>query len=705
MPNSTTNQSLVITSTFCHLRGIGPDREQALWKSGVATWDDFEKKYRPQRSLFAGDVGGNAILRELELSRKALDEGQLEYFAEKLPKREHYRLAYAFPQDTVFLDIETTGLSRYYDYITLVGLSQGTSHYVHLRGCDPRPLIDAINSAKIVVTFNGSLFDLPFLIQEFGALRIPKVHVDLRFLVRRIGLKGGQKEIEERLSLKRPAEVADIRGDSAPVLWHRFRRGDEDALRKLILYNHSDVHGMKAIFDIVAGRLIRRLRIPLTDLIHMKFAKARAPLDAKGEVERLRAVFGNRFACVKSSATINDLDDAGRSSQLTIVGIDLTGSEQRPTGWSRLEGHKVTTGLISSDRELIERTLNARPHVVSIDSPLSLPAGFKLTSDGRIAGKGDIMRFCERLLKKRGVNAYPALIPSMQRLTARGIRLANVFRSHGIPTIESYPGAAQDVMNIPRKRASLELLEAGLAEFGVVGSFLKNPVSHDELDAITSAIVGVFFWSGRFERLGPERFGEEALIIPDLKVSPVEWKSRIVIGLSGPLAAGKTTAARALERMGLHYTRYSMVVEDSVRRLGKEASRKALQEEGLRLHKRKGQRWLGAQLLKKLPSDGRYVIDGLRFPEDHAFLSETFGPAFVHIHISAPFAQRKRRYVERGGTEVEFDEAETHDVESHVGKVERLAAFALSNDGTIDDFVSSIPALVNSSLKLPCRLQ
>src|SRR5688572_30395956 len=132
MANETKDRTSLITSTFCHLRGISTGREQALWKSGVVTWDDLEKRYQPQLSLFAGGIRATATLRELELSRKALDERQLEYFAENLPKREHYRLAYAFPDDTIFLDIETTGLSRYYDYITLVGLSRGSEYYVHL---------------------------------------------------------------------------------------------------------------------------------------------------------------------------------------------------------------------------------------------------------------------------------------------------------------------------------------------------------------------------------------------------------------------------------------------------------------------------------------------------------------------------------------------------------------------------------------------
>jgi uncharacterized protein YprB with RNaseH-like and TPR domain/predicted nuclease with RNAse H fold/dephospho-CoA kinase len=695
----------VITSTFCHLRGIGTDREQALWKSGVATWDDFERTYQPQLSLIVGSNGATAALRELELSRAALEMRQLDYFADRLPKREHYRLAYAFPEETIFLDIETTGLSRYYDYITLVGLSQGMSYSVHMRGCDPKPLIDAINAAKVVVTFNGSLFDLPFLRQEFAAIQIPKIHVDLRFLARRAALTGGQKELEEKLSIRRPREISNVRGDSAPVLWHRFRRGDEDSLRRLIIYNHSDVQGMKEIFDVVAGRLIRKLRIPLSDLLHPKFAKVRASLDVDAEVARLRAEFGNTFARVRSAVTLHDLADAEKSRDFTVVGIDLTGSEQRPTGWCCLKGDEAVTGLVSTDKELIERTLHARPNVVSIDSPLSLPRGFRLSADGGAVGKGDIMRFCERVLKKRGVNAYPAMIPSMRRLTARGIRLARVFRSHGIPTIESYPGAAQDVMNIPRKRASLELLEAGLAEFGVVGDFVRKTVSHDELDAITSAIVGVFFWSGRFERLGPDPFGDEGLIIPDLKVSAVNWKGRVVIGLSGSLAAGKSTAARALEALGLHYARYSMVVEDSVRRGGREPNREAMQEEGQRLHITKGQRWLGAELLKRLPDGGNYVIDGLRFPEDHAYLAEVFGPAFLHVHISAPASAREKRYVERGASSAEFQQAALHEVEAEVSKLERLAHVVVSNEGSVEDLVASIRVALSRLNQGSCQSQ
>lgn len=119
-----------------------------------------------------------------------------------------------------------------------------------------------MRDAQIIVTFNGSLFDLPFLRAAFPDLKIPPVHIDLRFLAKRVGLSGGQKSIEQELGIKRPSAVHDIRGDSAPILWHKYRRGSLDAFKLLIEYNHCDIEGMKHIFDDVVGKLCGKLGIP-----------------------------------------------------------------------------------------------------------------------------------------------------------------------------------------------------------------------------------------------------------------------------------------------------------------------------------------------------------------------------------------------------------------------------------------------------------
>src|SRR5260370_8908158 len=61
-----------------------------------------------------------------------------------------------------------------------------------------------------------------------------------------------------------------------------------------------------------------------------------------------------------------------------IVGIDLTGSEKRATGWALMDGPFATTKAIRTDDELIREPLDAKPDLVSIDWPLSLPEDDRL---------------------------------------------------------------------------------------------------------------------------------------------------------------------------------------------------------------------------------------------------------------------------------------------------------------------------------------
>jgi predicted nuclease with RNAse H fold len=100
----------------------------------------------------------------------------------------------------------------------------------------------------------------------------------------------------------------------------------------------------------------------------------------------------------------------------------------------------------------------------------------------------------------------------MQGLTDRGIKLAQQLRQLGFNVIESYPGAAQDILGIVRKKISTEELKQGLLDFGISGAFVDSKPTHDELDAITCALVGYFYLSGCYEALGNK--DEGYLIIP-----------------------------------------------------------------------------------------------------------------------------------------------------------------------------------------------
>jgi uncharacterized protein YprB with RNaseH-like and TPR domain/predicted nuclease with RNAse H fold/dephospho-CoA kinase len=686
----------MLNATFQRiLRGISAHREIELWNRGFLSWDDFEKAEVLQTSLFSNlDQGEESGV--FARARRALKASDAGYFADLLDRREHYRILLSFPEKVIFLDIETTGLSRYYDTITLIGWHYRGEYNVFTQGDDETPLREALADACTVVTFNGSLFDLPFLRQSFINLPLPPVHVDLRFLAKRADLAGGQKLIEEEVGFRRPVRLSGIKGEAAPILWHQYRRGNIDSLKLLVEYNYYDIVGMKFILDKVVERLLRKNNVPSTIRkdIPQFFLRKEAGLPAAKKVHPMLISMSYRpyIGHSRPQITMSQLA-VGRTRPFRVVGIDLTGSESRPSGWCLLDGAEAVTHIINNDDEIIAQTLATKPHLVSIDSPLSLPKGRQSVFDDDPGRKEHgIMRYCERLLKKRGINVYPALIPSMQRLTARGIRLASSLRRMGVPVIESYPGAAQDIMGIPRKRASLDMLREGLAEFGITGPFLGKPVSHDELDAITSAAIGVFFWSGKFEALGCDE--EEALIIPDLHIDAKSWQERVVIGISGHIAAGKTTVARFFESNGFHYTRYSMVLAALMQSQGKEISRPALQHFGDAIYNERGQRWLGRKLMDTLPKKGNIVIDGLRFADDYAFLIEMFGPAFRHVHVETSEQIRKTRFEMREAGGMSFQEAELHPVEQHIQVLRTLAHEVITNNGTVQDLYSHIAGLL-----------
>lgn len=679
----------MLRHTFQHLRGITSRREHNMWREGVLDWATLRDALNPQPSLFGDPPQEHALSEQLNASEAALSTGDLAIFARQLDRREHYRICLTFPRETLFLDIETTGLSRYYDHITVIGWSLGPSYGFFVKGQDDTAFRQALAAAKAVVTFNGSLFDLPFIAHEFPAYRFPPIHVDLRFLGKRAGLSGGQKDIERQLGVRRKQELTNIAGEAAPILWNDYTRGDLGALRLLLEYNASDIWGMKQIFDVVVGRVLEAQGFPM-EILPQPEMKA---VEFSDREDQLRRVIDDAIAPWlqhdERKVRLEDLVYVDRPPRLKVVGIDLTGSESRPSGWCLLEGREVSTATLGGDEEIVARTVKERPHLISIDSPLTLPEG-RLSVHDDDPGRHvyGIMRYSERVLKRRGVNVYPALIPSMQRLTARGILLANVFRSMGFPVIESYPGAAQDIMGIPRKRKGLEHLEQGLAEFGVSGAFIKDQLTHDELDAITSAIVGVFFWAGRVERLGADPLAEEALMIPDLRVDPRTRLDRLVVGLSGALGAGKTTAAEYMRSLGCEYVRYSQVISRLLADKVPNHTREDLQAEGQRVHIELGQRWLGRELLRPIFERQFIVIDGLRFPEDHAFLTEIYGSQFLHIHVVARRELRKTRFEVREG--LSFETAEVHAVEARGEELESFARHVVENNGSVENYRAAL---------------
>ncbi len=168
---------------------------------------------------------------------------------------------------------------------------------------------------------------------------------------------------------------------------------------------------------------------------------------------------------------------------MVVVGLDLAGVETRPTGFCILDGMSAQTVDLYTDKEIIQKTLEANPQVIGIDAPLSLPPG-RVSLEDR---NGPHLRPCDRELMKNGIKFFPLTLGPMRKLTKRGIMLRQVFEEKGFTVLEVYPGGAQDVFGIPRKQKGLDKLLAGLEKIGIVG--LNSGLSDHELDAATAAYV------------------------------------------------------------------------------------------------------------------------------------------------------------------------------------------------------------------------
>ncbi|RPI78678.1 MAG: exonuclease [Desulfobacteraceae bacterium] len=228
----------MLERTFIHIQGIGLKTEQNLWKRGFRCWDDFIERreivFSPERDAF--------IEEELRDSRANI--GNIAFFKERLSAHEMWRLYSTFESEVVFLDIETNGG---FDEITLIGLYDGQTARTFINGQNLQEFETAVADFKLVVTFNGSSFDLPIIRRSFPGITLPVAHIDLRFLLRKLGLKGGLKSIEEQLAIRREPEVRGLGGFDAIWLWQAYQAGDRNALERLIRYNTADIVNLKPL--------------------------------------------------------------------------------------------------------------------------------------------------------------------------------------------------------------------------------------------------------------------------------------------------------------------------------------------------------------------------------------------------------------------------------------------------------------------------
>lgn len=160
------------------------------------------------------------------------------------------------PEDVVFFDTETTGLNH--TPLFLVGLLCHENGEPCLRQllardyAEEAPVLNAsrrlLARAGLVVSYNGTTFDLPYLRNRLRYHRLPQLrlkgHLDLLHVARsRIGRAYGNCKLQtlERHMCCRQ-RCADIPGAEIPQAYHDFvADGDACRLKRIIEHNIYDV--------------------------------------------------------------------------------------------------------------------------------------------------------------------------------------------------------------------------------------------------------------------------------------------------------------------------------------------------------------------------------------------------------------------------------------------------------------------------------
>ncbi|MBW2609026.1 MAG: ribonuclease H-like domain-containing protein [Deltaproteobacteria bacterium] len=243
----------MLEHTFIHIQGIGPKTEQKIWRQGIHTWGQFLSHKRPVISLTRDPM----IRAQLETSLE--NRANIGFFSDRLSVSEQWRLFDEFKERVVYLDIETSGGYPGMDEITVIGLYDGQEVRTFVNGHNLEGFEIEIASYKLIITFNGSSFDLPFIRRHFPGITLPPGHIDLRFFLKKLGYRGGLKTIEKEFGLERDSDIDGMDGFEAVRLWRAYQWGDQKALDLLIQYNTADIVNLKTLMETGYDQMKSRL--------------------------------------------------------------------------------------------------------------------------------------------------------------------------------------------------------------------------------------------------------------------------------------------------------------------------------------------------------------------------------------------------------------------------------------------------------------
>lgn len=274
----------MLKNTFQHIPGIGKKTEERIWSAGVVDWDCLDKPQPinlPRKTV-------ETLAAYCRESREQFAGGNPAYFEGLLSASLGWRIFPEFRDHTVYLDIETDGLDSYYGHITTIALYDGADIFWYIQGKNLDDFVADIQKYKVVVTYNGKTFDIPF-IQEYFRIKLPHAHIDLRYVLASLGYKGGLKRCEKSLGLDR-GSLEGIDGAFAPLLWNEYQiHNSREALETLLAYNIEDVVNLETLMVMAYNLKIADTPFAKTHLVPLPRAPEIPFRPHRPTVEKIRA--------------------------------------------------------------------------------------------------------------------------------------------------------------------------------------------------------------------------------------------------------------------------------------------------------------------------------------------------------------------------------------------------------------------------------
>lgn len=192
---------------------------------------------------------------------------------------------------------------------------------------------------------------------------------------------------------------------------------------------------------------------------------------------------------------------------IKIIGVDLSGKPENPTGICFLDGSNLNFSTLFEDDEILDYITEKDPFLVVIDAPLSLPKGrCCLSQDCSCSKHGGHFRAAEVEMRKYG-RTLPLTFRGMRMLTERGIKIAEKLRNE-YTVLESHPRTIQKILGFSNLYNDLQ-------------NYFELPgdISEHELDAGLLVIAGIFYAKEEFMEFGDK---EEGTIILPKEISNLE---------------------------------------------------------------------------------------------------------------------------------------------------------------------------------------